>query len=241
MPPSLPPILETLVRDSHRRLDAATDAAVAVYAEAGGRIFCKAGCSNCCTLVVNATLPEALWLAAALSPVQAAAVRAHVDGMLAAWDENRDLKAYLRWHRQSVGPCPLLTPAGECGVYARRPLACRSLLATRPADWCGVDFTGLSSQEKELFMGSLDRAVVAFPTHYLASPQELGEELELQLNQAQIDQWGFSLNGNLSALLRLALEPELEPSLAEGGEAVAELLRRTGLHRPLLVHFRQGG
>lgn len=231
--------LASLVQSSRQQLDAATARHCADYSARGGRIFCGPGCSNCCSLVVNATLPEALAVAGSLNPAQVAAVKGHVERILAGWDEQRDLKGYLRWHRQSVGLCPLLNQNGECGVYPLRPLACRSLLATRPADWCAVDFGTLSSLEKELFLASLDPSAVAFPTHYLAASQELGQELEQRLTLAQQEAWGFSLSGNLSALLYLALEHGIGDLVGRGGEAVAVFLRRSGLDRPLLLHFRR--
>ena len=230
--------LDPLVRNCQQQLDAATARHCADYAARGGRIFCGPGCSNCCSLVVNATLPEALAVAATLSSAQSAALKAHVERLLAGWDDQRDLKGYLRWHRQSVGPCPLLAKGGECGVYPLRPLACRALLATRPADWCAVDFGTLPSLEKELFMGSLDRTAVAFPTHYFAATQELGEELEQCLTLAQQQCWGFSLSGNLSALIYLALEFGLGEVAGQGGAAVAGLLQHSGLDRPMLLQFK---
>lgn len=235
----MPSSLDPLVRNCQQQLDAATTRHCADYAARGGRIFCGPGCSNCCSLVVNATLPEALAVAATLSPSQSAALKAHVERLLAGWDDQRDLKGYLRWHRQSVGLCPLLNEGGECGVYPLRPLACRALLATRPADWCAVDFGTLPSLEKELFMASLDRTAVAFPTHYFAASQELGEELEQRLTSAQQQNWGFSLSGNLSALIYLALEFGLGEVVGQGGAAVAGLLQHSGLDRPMLVQFQQ--
>ncbi len=230
--------LAPLVQSSQQQFDAAIARHCADYTARGGRIFCAAGCSNCCSLVVNATLPEALAVAATLSPAQVTALKAHVQRLLAGWDDQRDLKSYLRWHRQNVGLCPLLTQGGECGVYPVRPLACRALLATRPADWCAVDFGTLSSLEKELFMGSLDRSAVAFPTHYFSATQELAEELEQRLTLAQQQSWGFSLSGNLSALIYLALEFGLGEVAGQGGAAVAGLLQHSGLDRLMLLQFK---
>lgn len=233
----MPSTLDALVQSCQQQLDVAIARHCADYSARGGRIFCASGCSNCCSLVVNATLPEALAVAASLSPSQIAAIKTHVERMLAEWDEQRDLKSYLRWHRQSVGLCPLLTADGECGVYPVRPLACRALLATRPADWCTVDFGSLSSLEKELFIGSLDRSAVAFPTHYFAATQELGEELEQRLTLAQQQAWGFSLCGNLNALIYLELEFAIGEVVGQGEGAVAALLRKSGLDRPMLLQF----
>lgn len=231
--------LDALVQSCQQQLDAATARDIAAYAGRGGRIFCGAGCSNCCSLVVNTTLPEAMVIAASLNPAQGAALKAHVERMLADWEEGRDLKGYLRWHRSSIGACSLLTASGECGVYPLRPLACRALLATRPSEWCAVDFSSLSSLEKELFMGSLDRTAVSYPTHYFAASQELAESFEQKIVQAQLQSWGFSLSGNLTVLLSLLLEWNLAAVVGQGGGAVADVLARSGLQKPLLLQFKR--
>lgn len=228
--------------DLHERyagFDAFIRAWIADYARAGGRIHCGRGCSGCCSLVVNATYPEALFLADALTDRQAGRVASHVARLKALLPTCGDLKAYLGRHRTEIGPCPLLEE-GCCGAYERRPSSCRSLLATLDSRWCSADFGALSRAEKEAFVAGLDRSVVAFPMHYAAAPQELGQELEERGSREMRERFGFSLYGNLTVLLHLEREHALSSAVQEGVRATAELLARTGLDHHFLVVIDAG-
>lgn len=66
------------------------------------------GCSACCRGIVPISVREAVDIAASLTFGQAQAVRAARVGV-------------KTW----ASRCPLLTPEGACGVYERRPVACR--------------------------------------------------------------------------------------------------------------------
>ncbi len=84
---------------------------------------CKPGCSWCCRMMVTATAPEVLTLAAAIAAMpeeRAAAVRARIAEAVPAV---AGLDADAR--RRLARPCPLLEADGRCGAYAARPLACR--------------------------------------------------------------------------------------------------------------------
>ena len=75
-----------------------------------GRLACASGCSHCCTLEVNASLPEL------------ARVHAFVEGSFSA-----DERAALRERLESWSPgdrCALLVE-GRCSAYEARPMACR--------------------------------------------------------------------------------------------------------------------
>jgi Fe-S-cluster containining protein len=87
---------------------------------------CGPGCAYCCHLSVFASVPEILFLAAALratlSAESLAAVTARVVEAAAAFaDATREERASAK------RPCPLLEVAtGCCGVYEARPLVCRA-------------------------------------------------------------------------------------------------------------------
>ncbi len=87
---------------------------------------CAPGCAYCCHLVVFASVPELLALAAhlraALSPAELEErTRAITDAALAVADLDQAARA------ASKRPCPLLdVPSGQCTAYAARPLACRA-------------------------------------------------------------------------------------------------------------------
>ncbi|OHB32209.1 MAG: hypothetical protein A2X84_12470 [Desulfuromonadaceae bacterium GWC2_58_13] len=205
------------------------------YARRGGRIFCGKGCRNCCTLTVNAGYTEALLVAQSLTAAQATALDDYVARLRRLLPGITDLKAYLKMQRQQLGDCPFLAGEGTCGIYPVRPFACRALLSTRPADWCEVDFGALPAIEKQLFMASLDRSVVDFPTHYLAAPREIGRQLESEALLEMAQAFGFSLSGNLPYLVWLEKNYRLSEKIGEGKEATGALLESAGLDLPFVI------
>jgi len=205
------------------------------YAGRGGRIFCDRGCLNCCTLTVNSSFTEALTAAQNLNAAQAAALNDYVERLRKLLPTVSDLKSYLRMQRQQLGDCPFLDGDGACSIYPVRPFSCRALLSTRPADWCGVDFGTLAAIEKELFMASLDRSAVDFPTHYLAASRQLGEELESAALLEMARTWGVSLSGNFPYLVWLEREFRLSETIPQGREATLALLEENGLNLPFVI------
>ena len=198
-----------------------------------------AGCSTCCTLAVNCTLPEAMVVAAALTDSQVERLAAHVARLPAVAASSSDLKEYLRRQRQELGACPFLEDDGRCGVYPARPLSCRALLSTREPHWCGIDFATLSSAEKQEFMAGLDRSIVAFPLHYVAATREQGQLRESDLAGAMTGRFGFYLYGNLPALVYLERQHRLGEAVAAGRETTMSLLTAAGLDHPFLVTVDQ--
>jgi len=205
------------------------------YRRAGGKLFCDKGCSNCCTLAVNCTFPEALRISANLSEPRAARVREHASRLLTHVREVTDLKSYLRLHRQKIGSCPFLDDAGSCGIYRERPFSCRALLSTRESRWCGLDFARLSSDEKRAFVESLDRSVTSFPLHYVAATQEQGQALETEAAENMASRFGFSLYGNLPYLVHLERELQLSKIIPQGFEITMSFLDQNGLLNPFLL------
>ncbi len=235
------PQLREEVAALHARFDRATGDWLARYTGESGRIHCGRGCAGCCTLTVNATLAEAVVAAAALDEAQAAALRTHIPRLLAVANGAADLKSYLRRQRQEVGPCPFLAADGACGIYAHRPLACRSLHSTRHPDYCVTDFAAMHPLEKQAFLSSLDRDVVAFPTHYAAAPQELGRELEAELIWRMRERLGFSLSGSFPLLVGLVREKDLPALAGQGAGAVRSLLAEEVLESPFLLSLEEEG
>lgn len=223
------------IRQQQALFDEKTRASVEDFTTGGGHLYCGRGCRNCCNLAVQCTFTEALPVAEALSNEHAAALRGYVGRLRQHLHEAADLKSYLRLHRKVIGNCPFLEADGACGVYAARPFACRSLLSTRPADWCAVDFAELHPLEKQAYLSSLDPAVVAWPTHYLAAPRDLAQEMEAAAAWRMLDTFGFTLNGNLPFLVWLEKEYRLSAVAAEGHAATLALLEKEGLNLPFLV------
>jgi len=205
------------------------------YRQRGGSIHCAKGCSGCCSLVVNCTFPEAMLVAATLDQQQRTQLNAQIARIKQAADSSASLKDWLHAYRFGAGPCPFLEQTGACGAYRSRPLSCRSLLATKEPAWCVIDFATLTGNEKQTFMELLDRSAVAFPTHYAATPQEIGQELEEATLRQMETVYGFSLLGSLPWLVWLELEHQLSSRLTEGRDAVQEYLRAKGVTNPFLI------
>jgi len=186
---------------------------------------------------VNCTLTEAVTIAAALDEGQSARVDAYVERLKRLLAGAGELKEYLRLHRRESGGCPLLAEDGTCGIYACRPLSCRALLSTRESRWCTADFASLSQAEKQAFVESLDRKVIAFPMHYLAASRDAGAELENLLSMRMAATFGFSAYGSMPVLLHLVKRHDLVRVAAQGRGAMEELLAVTGLDNPLLLQL----
>ena len=205
------------------------------YRQRGGAVHCGKGCSGCCSLVVNCSFPEAVLVANALNQQQLEQLQTQIPRIQEAAASSASLKEWLRAYRFGAGPCPFLGQSGACGVYEARPLSCRSLLATKEPEWCITDFASLGRQEKQDFMESLDRSAVAFPTHYGATPQEIGQELEEATLRQMETVYGFSIIGSLPWLVWLEREYQLSSRLTGGRDAVQDYLTAEGVTNPFLI------
>jgi len=219
----------------HLFMDRLAAALAADYRAGGGLIHCGKGCSCCCSLVVNCTFPEALLLAGGLDEGLLQHIDRYTERLKGLLGGVAALQDYLRLHRRESGGCPLLGADGACLEYARRPLSCRALLATKESRWCGADFAALTAAEKEAYVASLDRAATAFPLHYLAATQHAGGELERQALLTMAGRYGFSLYGNMPVMVHLASRWGLAAAVSAGEAAVRELLEQAGLAHPLLL------
>jgi len=231
--------LKTGLMQSYALFDRGCGAAVAAYTAGGGRIFCRRGCRNCCNLAVRCTLGEALLVAETLPPDFDAALEDYVGRARRELGAADGLTAFLRLHRRLVGLCPFLDAEGACAVYPERPFACRSLLSTRPAEWCAVDVSELHPLEKQAYLSSLDPSVVNWPTHHLAAPRDLAREFESESAWRMREAFGFSLCGDLPVLVWLERRHGLSAKATEGFEAVADLLAQHGLDLPFLLQLER--
>lgn len=228
--------LAELAGERHRELDSEI-AAWRGGAGAAVRLWCGPGCGNCCALTVNCSLAEALAVARVLDAPLRALLDAAAARIVAHARECTDARTFLSSYRRAVGPCPFLDADSNCAIYAVRPLACRALLATRPPDWCGVNLAELAEFERDAFLASLDRGVVAFPTHYAAAPQERAAGIERGLALAAIRFTGFAATGSLPLLVWLAGRPGFADALSGGLAAFLAFLDEYGADRPFLVQI----
>ncbi len=227
------------MRDETKRqyelFDGLTRRLVDKYSTSGRHIHCHKGCRECCNLAVNSTYVEALCVAEILTDEQIFRVKSHGEKLLRHVGEISDLKGYLRMQRTVIGFCPLLNGDGACGVYGKRPFSCRSLLSTMESNWCGTDFSLLSRSEKQAFMDSLDREVVAFPMHYLAASRDLGEQFESRTALVMAEEFGFTVTGNLPFLLYLETEHGLGNIMCHGYDITMDFLHQARLFNPFLI------
>jgi Fe-S-cluster containining protein len=226
------------IRESVRRLwldsEATTAAWIKGYTLLGGTVFCADNCCNCCSLAVNCTWPETLCIADVITSDCLQRLKNHVEKLRSILRTATDFKSYLKMHRQEVGSCPFLE-RGSCSIYEARPYSCRALLATKESSWCGADFSGMTSEEKQAFVNSLDMKVVSFPMHYVAATQEFGRDLETRISKTMAQHFGFSLYGNLPLMVLLNCEYDFGNTVRKGHEATVALLEQEGLHHPYLV------
>jgi len=229
--------LLTLLDDKRQQLDQLT-ARSAAGKDDRLRIYCAKGCNNCCFLAVNSSFTEAVALTGALSEQQRYSLNDTLPQLRKISQQAENLKQFLRLYRQQFGGCPFLIESGNCGIYPQRPLSCRALLSTRNSSWCAVDFAELHPQEKEAFLSSLNPAVVAFPTHYLADSQEFGMELEAAVVSEMQNAFGVALSGNLLYQVWLESEYKLSQVLDGGFSATRAFLEERQLDLPFLLQLR---
>ncbi len=224
----------------HDQFDGFASQWLASYLETGGAIYCRDGCAGCCNLGVHGTWPEAVAAAKGLSGQQVTSLAGYIDRLKTALPELVDLKSYLKHHRQKLGPCPFVTESGSCSIYAVRPLACRALLSTRPAAWCTVDFSELDRWDKQAYESSLDRQVVAWPSHYVAATQDLGQALEESLLASMQQAKGWSLSGNFPLMVWLELDCRLHGRGFKNAQELREILAARQLDNHLLLTISVG-
>jgi Fe-S-cluster containining protein len=187
----------------HQQFETFAKKWIGSHLDSGKPLYCRDKCSGCCHLAVHATFPEAAIVAPELSTQQTIELTAYVERVKKALNDWSTLKSYLKEHRQKLGPCPFLSPKGSCTIYSLRPLSCRALLSTRPSAWCNVDFSELDNWDKQAYESSLDRQVVAWPTHYVAETQDFGQKLEKTLLESMQRQKGWALSGNFAIMVWL--------------------------------------
>jgi len=226
--------LNNLDRDT-TNIHTIVDQQIAIWRDGyNGSIYCTSGCANCCTLEVQTTLAEGLLISRTHQPDLT-----RLEALCRALGEQardaEDFKSFLKNSRTTIGHCFFLEN-NNCSIYPHRPLPCRALLSTRPADWCGVDFATLHPLEREAFRSSLDRNVVAWPTHYVAATQELARSQEDLLREQMQQAWGVAATGSLALMVWLGSRlGEETPDRAR----IEKLLHQLGCDHPYLVNFAE--
>lgn len=132
---------------------------------------CSAGCSYCCHVHVDATVPEVLAVVEHLertrSPEALGALREQLARHAARVEPLGDEE---RWAAKI--PCALLGEDGRCGIYEARPLRCRAFhsCAVEP---CREAFAG-SADAEPVVSARLERALDAVEEGYDRALVEAG-------------------------------------------------------------------
>lgn len=189
-----------LIDDCGSPVIAAKDVFLA-YAEAAEKtdsryaVACHAGCWFCCTTPVAVTVFEAAMVRSAVRSLpdqeQQAIwerLQAHIAGQNQALADASGQR--ISFHRR----CPLLDDAGQCSVYAGRPLACRALLSL-DADRCRRAFLEDDNGDPSVpFSLTNNAALTGVP------------QLMVTLNEGRLDHYpSYEL---ASALYKVWAEPE---------------------------------
>lgn len=170
------------IEDLHQQIDQVNDQLARATARAGRPVTCQGkGCCACCYEPVYCSSHEAKHLVEGLTDEQRAAVTARLRIALAKAKESGileiEMPPVMQWLSLELA-CPLLEN-GLCLAYERRPVSCRTHMASGPADHCKYNRLGqVYPQAKEA--------------------HELNGKLIIQ---AHLNMGNFILNDNLLALL----------------------------------------
>lgn len=167
------------------------------------RIACAPGCASCCVVQVAVLMPEAIALVRHLRQIASSAAGAAIKERVEALQRQiGGLNAQERLQRQL--PCAFLSAQGSCLVYPLRPLMCRSVTSTDPAN-CRAALTATAAGEAPPVVMNLqqkqrcDRVFIA-----------LADAVRAQ----GLDDRSTSLN---SAVYHLLQQPELASAWLQGG------------------------
>lgn len=227
--------LNQLTAKQQRFVDLINQQCCGEQLERGNTIHCRKGCSGCCSLNVHCSFTEVAAILPRLSQQMITTLIGYAKQLQQLANQTTDLKTFLSHSRQQLGNCPFLDENGSCHIYSVRPLSCRALLSTKEPHYCSLDFSTLSSQEKQDFMASLDQTVVNFPTHYLAIPQQIAMTAEQQCSDSMINSFGFALSGSLPYLVFLEQQFQLSDQIEQGLNATLEFLENQQLNTPFLL------
>lgn len=142
--------IDAMVEAAERAHAALDDAGQRAIASGALTIACAAGCSYCCHVHADATVPELLAITRHLEATWSEPARRALHERLALHVARVEhLSDEARWAAKI--PCALLDDAGRCSIHAARPLRCRAFNA-RSVEPC-----------REAFGGSLDATPARIP------------------------------------------------------------------------------
>lgn len=174
------------------------------FARSAGRIprelaACAEGCSHCCHMWTALRAPEALFIKTAIptarrEEIDAAVRSAHAETALLSYQERLRL----------VRPCPLLRD-DACGLYAARPIVCRTTASTDAAI-CARAYRLLSDED------------IPQPLVFLNQRTSYSLALAGALRHAGYPAGAYEFNGALHAALS---RPDAEAAWLRGEDVFA--------------------
>lgn len=181
---------------------------------AGLATTCGKGCFHCCREAVEACKGEAEYALEGLSPEARAAVAERTRRWLTivkasgGLTEPRSAMYATRW-REMKAWCPFLEN-GECSVYERRPVACRTFYALNDPKFCEPD-----GRPQQRFATSIETA--GYTTAALLEDQGWVAHDHLGLWLAEI-LLGKSVRSARAQEMRVTLTPSENPPPVAPGE-----------------------
>jgi Fe-S-cluster containining protein len=195
------------LRSAYGRYEKQSKQWITDFTQQGGRVFCQAGCANCCNFPIQISLVEAVYAAHLLIPAQMSAMQSHAARVIQNAQNASSWDTYFWQHRTRVGFCPLLDQAsGNCTAYEARPARCRDTYSAFDSHYCKVGtLEQMSKPETQAFQ----RQIKANPatdgtSHYIAPLEEMGESIWQTASQVMRQEWGLEIWGDYWVLTSLA-------------------------------------
>lgn len=173
-------------------------------------------------------IPESTW------PV----IARRVEHLKQLAGEARDLSDFDEQVRHRLGTCALLTEAGKCLAYDRRPLGCRKTYSALPGRYCArTAQEQMTPDEWRQYQHSLlTNPLTGQLDHYIEPLNDFGSELSENMLAAMEHELGFSLEGELTVLLWLTRQAECMTAFWNGDWPRLQLqLDQLGVSHPFLT------
>lgn len=213
--------LKTLVAQAHQEYDAAS---LQYLERTSIHVSCRKGCAFCCHAMVVLGFAEAEYLYEHLEPeVLQRVISTGKERLKRIAQEKNNEDFATRFFLES-NLCPLLQN-GACTAYEGRPLACRGVLTNLDARYCQPgSVLALKGKTQQDYQAQLSKH--HGPEHYLKVPWQTSEQQAQKLWQKEQEQRGFTVIGELTAMLYLLHQPEFKRAIEQGQGTTKSYLNR---------------
>lgn len=200
--------------------------------------YCAQGCFHCCEFPVQVTMLEAHYLAIGIPESTWPVITRRVEHLTQLACEAHNLDEFDEQVRRRLGTCALLTEAGKCLVYDRRPLGCRKTYSALPGRYCArtarEQMTPDEWHQYQRFIST--NPLTGQLDHYIEPLNDFGSELSENMLAAMEQELGFSLEGELTVLLWLTRQAEFMVGFWNGNWPLLQSqLDQLGVAHPFLT------